>query len=660
MPQSKRLALMLSTLMIGALSGSLAVQPSAFAETVTSTSGPLTAISVSRDLNCAVNHLADAPNGAFYNGTACGTFVAANGTLFGPVDIPAGFSAGPRTAFNPVSQSGVTGAGTAIDPFTIVTVVDLPTTLLRLTQTDTYTVGEETYRTHVSLATSGTAAVDAIVYRAGDCYPQGTADGYGMVGPSGAIACTAQPAPNPGGRMMQWIPITGGSSYRQGRYDAVWAAIGTRQPFPNTCSCTNPQNTGAGLSWSVTVPVGSPTDVSSQITFSPGVVEANLGVTMSDSPDPVATGANLSYTAFVTNAGPSLAGGVNLAMQAPANTSLVSFISPTGWVCTTQPSGSSSAACSRPSLAVGSTQVFTLKVKVGPSPPGGLTGTASVSSSTADPTPGNNSDSEATSIAVTPPATDTLMAVGTTTILPQVGGGTFTAQANDVVRYSPAANAYSLVFEGADVGLIGATIDGLAVDPVTKDLILSFTLSRTVTGVGTVAGEDLVAFHPTSLGRTTQGSFRLFFDGSDIGLTAGSSENIDAVDVGPTGTIYFSTLGSFDIRSGTAPRLTGNDKQIVACTRPSLGSTSACSGLSTHRSGTTVGLEGSAENVDAFDLTADGADILSTTGAYTSTGDSGQGTDAFSCKAWTCSRFFTGAGHSLLRLADIETGTLLP
>ena len=76
--------------MIGALSGSLAVQPSASAGTVGS-AGPLTAIAVTPDLNCAVNHVADPANGAFYNNTACGTFVAVNGTLFGPALVPAGF-----------------------------------------------------------------------------------------------------------------------------------------------------------------------------------------------------------------------------------------------------------------------------------------------------------------------------------------------------------------------------------------------------------------------------------------------------------------------------------------------------------------------------------------------------------------------------------------
>ena len=663
MRTSKRLALMLTTLMIGGLSGTLAVQPSAFAETVSSP-GPLAVIAVTPDLNCGVHHVGDA-RGAFYNDTACGTLVAVNGTLFGPAAIPGGSAAGPRTPFTPVKQSAVTGTGTADDPFTVVTEVALGTTGVLLTQTDSYRVGEEIYRTDVSLTKSGTDAINAIVYRAGDCYLQGSDIGYGMVGsPPGAIGCTAEPAPNPGGRAVQWRPLTEGSHYLQDRYDRLWAAIGTQKTFADTCSCTEPLDNGAGLSWSVTVG-NSPTVVSSQISVTgisvAQVAQADLSVNMTDSADPVAPGANLSYTATVTNAGPSAAGEVNLGIEMPASTSFVSFASPTGWTCTTPlPGGRSPVTCSNPSLGVGS-QVFTLVVKVDAAPAGAvISSRADVSSATADPNVANNSDTETSAVSAAPPAAaaDSLMTVGTTTTLPQAGGGTFQAKANDVVRYSPATNSYSLVFRGDGLGLSGATIDALAVDPATRDLILSFTLSRTVTGVGTVQSEDLVAFHPTSPGVMTQGTFRLFFDGSDINLS-GTAENIDAVDVAPNGTIYFSTQGAFDIRSGVA-RLTGNDKNIVACTSPTLGNASACSGLSTHRSGSSLGLTSSTENIDAFDLTADGTDILSTTGSYSVTGDIGQGTDAFACKAGTCSRNFTGTAHSLLRLADIETGTLLP
>ncbi len=45
--------------------------------------GPLARIQTTSDLNCAVNHVDDT-DPEFYGGTACGTLVAAGGTLFGP------------------------------------------------------------------------------------------------------------------------------------------------------------------------------------------------------------------------------------------------------------------------------------------------------------------------------------------------------------------------------------------------------------------------------------------------------------------------------------------------------------------------------------------------------------------------------------------------
>ena len=135
------------------------------------------------------------------------------------------------------------------------------------------------------------------------------------------------------------------------------------------------------------------------------------------------------------------------------------------------PGGRGPVACSRPSLAVGATQVITLVVKVDPGPGGPISSKATVSSSTADSNQLNNSDTETTTVAAIPPiaATDRLMAVGLTTYLPGTGGATLEAKPDDIVRFSPAANnTYTMVFQGDDVGLTGATIDALAVDPVTR------------------------------------------------------------------------------------------------------------------------------------------------------------------------------------------------
>src|SRR5439155_4367121 len=96
-----------------------------------SSSGPLTGIGISEDLNCSVNHTGDV-EGEFFDDIACGTFVTVGNNDYGPTFVPAGNSGSPP--YTPVSQSAVTGSGTAGDPYTIVTVVDLDTSGLRLTE----------------------------------------------------------------------------------------------------------------------------------------------------------------------------------------------------------------------------------------------------------------------------------------------------------------------------------------------------------------------------------------------------------------------------------------------------------------------------------------------------------------------------------------------
>lgn len=271
----------------------------ASAATIAST-GPLTSITVTPDLNCAVNHTGDAQP-EFFAGTACATLVAVGGTLYGPANIPAGSSASPRTTYTLVSQTPVTGTGTGADPFKVVTVVDLGTSGIRLTETDTYVVGQETYRTDVMLTNSGPNPLNAIVYRAGDCFLQSSDSGYGLLGPApGAVACTTMPPPNTGGRIEQWLPITPGSHYMEAGYNSVWARIGTRTDFPDTCTCGSFLDNGAGLSWAKAVPAGGSTTVSSIITFSPTGV-APLSVTKTaDNPAP-SSGAADGYTITVSN-----------------------------------------------------------------------------------------------------------------------------------------------------------------------------------------------------------------------------------------------------------------------------------------------------------------------------------------------------------------------
>src|SRR2546423_146267 len=63
--------------------------------------------------------------------------------------------------------------------------------------------------------------------------------------------------------------------------------------------------------------------------------QADLSITKTDSPDPVAPGTNLTYTIQVANAGPDAAMAVSLMDTIPSGTSFVSLSAPAGWTCAT-------------------------------------------------------------------------------------------------------------------------------------------------------------------------------------------------------------------------------------------------------------------------------------------------------------------------------------
>jgi len=266
-------------------------------------SGPLTRILITDQLNCGVSHTGDT-SPEFFGDTACGTFLVAGagGTgsqLFGPTVVPAGGSATPRTSWTQVSQSAVLGAGTSADPYRVTTVADAGTTGLRVTETDSYVVGQEAYRTDVAISNSGNAAQNVIVYRAGDCFLQNSDQGFGRVDAgTGAVACTT--STDPSARIEQWFPITPGSHYFEAFYATVWARIGAKLPFPDTCACGSFIDNGAGLSWSLTVPAGLSLTVSHFTTFSP-LGLAPLSTTKTADAATAAGGTSDGYTITIHN-----------------------------------------------------------------------------------------------------------------------------------------------------------------------------------------------------------------------------------------------------------------------------------------------------------------------------------------------------------------------
>jgi uncharacterized repeat protein (TIGR01451 family) len=126
---------------------------------------------------------------------------------------------------------------------------------------------------------------------------------------------------------------------------------------------------------------------------------ADLGVGKTG-PATVNAGTVISYTITVTNNGPNPAINAALADTVPAGTTFSSLVSPGGWSCTTPAvNGTGTINCTIASMAVGSA-VFTLNVN-GPAAPATVSNTATVSSSSTDNTPGNNSSTANTNVIFT-------------------------------------------------------------------------------------------------------------------------------------------------------------------------------------------------------------------------------------------------------------------
>lgn len=123
---------------------------------------------------------------------------------------------------------------------------------------------------------------------------------------------------------------------------------------------------------------------------------ADLSLTLTDAPDPVTAGTNLTYTATVTNAGPDPADNVTVTLPLPANTSFVSGSVAGGGSC----AGSPVVCTVTGSIAAGASRTATITVLVAASTPTGSTinASATTATSTIDLNPANNSANTSTAV----------------------------------------------------------------------------------------------------------------------------------------------------------------------------------------------------------------------------------------------------------------------
>jgi hypothetical protein len=188
-----------------------------------------------------------------------------------------------------------------------------------------------------------------------------------------------------------------------------------------------------------------------------------------------------------------------------------------------------------------------------------------------------------------------------------------------------------LAFDGAgfshyfDGSDVGITAGNLDAFSIigSNSILMSFDQTITVPGIGPVEEFDIVQFTATTLGENTAGTFSLYFNGQDFGLDV-TSEDIDAINLLPNGILLISTGGGVAV-----PGVSGVDEDILAFT-PATGT------WSLYFDGSDVGLNtDSGEDIDALSVANNGKIYLSTRGAFAVTGVSGTASDIFSCTPGT-------------------------
>lgn len=206
--------------------------------------------------------------------------------------------------------------------------------------------------------------------------------------------------------------------------------------------------------------------------------------------------------------------------------------------------------------------------------------------------------------------------------------------------------SYSRIFDASLAGFPGG-LDFDALLVVDND---TFYFSPLANLGAFAADEDIVLYNA--------GLATLFFDGSDVGLTA-ASENVDAFEILPDGSVVISTFGNVSV-----PGLGGThqDEDLLRCVG-AFGTTTTCS-WSMYFDASDIGLTFPVlENVVGVAV-QNGTLYMSTLGLFTVTGGFfGTGLDVFACNTPTLgsiaacasfSTYFNGLANGLFPLDTID------
>jgi len=181
---------------------------------------------------------------------------------------------------------------------------------------------------------------------------------------------------------------------------------------------------------------------------------------------------------------------------------------------------------------------------------------------------------------------------------------------------------WSMYFDGSDVGLAAADLNAFTIVDA-NTILMSFMQPVTIAGLGKVDDSDILQFNATSLGGVTAGSFSLYFDGSDVGLT-NASEDIDALDLLPDGRLVISTVGSYAVTGAS-----GKGDDVLSFTPSGLGATTSGT-WALYFDGSDVGIK-PATNIDGISVAANGRIFLTTAKDFSLSGQSVGDEDVFLC-----------------------------
>ncbi len=200
-----------------------------------------------------------------------------------------------------------------------------------------------------------------------------------------------------------------------------------------------------------------------------------------------------------------------------------------------------------------------------------------------------------------------------------VGG--VTAADEDILKFD--GQTWSIFFDGSDVGASFVDVKAFSILD-SNSILMSFSSSVTLNGMS-VTPQDVVQFDATSLGSTTAGTFSMYLDGSDVGLTT-ADESIDSLDLIAGPWLLISTTGSASVTGVAA-----SDEDVLAFSPSSLGSFTSGT-WSIGFDGSDVGLgDTDNEDLDALDVVGGNTVYLSTVGDFAVSGVSGSDEDVFVC-----------------------------